>query len=64
MLIAAPLSWYFLKDWLAEFAYRIEFPWWATVVSGLAVMIVAFLTISTQSVRAGLSNPVDAIGNE
>lgn len=64
LLLAAPLTWYLSKDWLAEFAYRIEFPWWTTLLSGLAVMLIAFLTISAQSIRAALSNPVDAIRNE
>ena len=64
MVIATPLTWYFLKDWLADFAYRIEFPWWASIVSGLTVMFIAFLTISAQSVKAAISNPVDAIRNE
>ncbi len=64
MLLATPLCWYFLSDWLTGFAYRIEFPWWATLVSGLAVMILAFFTISAQSVKAALSNPVDAIRDE
>ena len=64
MLLALPLTWYFLSDWLAEFAYRINFPWWTTLVSGLAVMIIAFLTISAQSIKAALGNPVDAIRDE
>ena len=64
MLLATPLTWYFLKDWLADFAYAINFPWWATLVSGLAVMILAFITISAQSIRAALSNPVEAIREE
>jgi putative ABC transport system permease protein len=64
MIIATPLTWLLLKDWLADFAYRIEFPWWATIASGLAVMLIAFLTVSTQSIKAAWSNPVDAIKNE
>jgi len=64
MLLALPVTWYFLKDWLNDFAYRIDFPWWATFVSGLTVMLVAFVTISVQSAKAALSNPVDAIRNE
>ena len=64
MLLATPLTWYFLKDWLADFAYAIDFPWWATFVSGLAVMVLAFITISAQSIRAALSNPVDSIREE
>ena len=64
MLLATPLCWYFLSDWLADFAYRIDFPWWVTLVSGLGVMLLAFFTISVQSVKAALSNPVDAIRDE
>lgn len=64
MILAAPMTWYLLKGWLADFAYRIDFPWWTTVVSGLAVMLIAFITISLQSVKAAISNPVDAIRDE
>ena len=64
MLIAAPMTWYFLKDWLLDFAYSIDFPWWVTIASGLLVMLVAFVTISLQSMKAAMSNPVDAIRNE
>lgn len=64
MILAAPMTWYLLKDWLANFAYSIDFPWWATIVSGLAVMLVAFTTISLQSIKAAVSNPVDAIRDE
>ena len=64
MLIAMPITWYFMKDWLTEFAYGIDFPWGVTVLSGLGVMLLAFLTVSAQSIRAAISNPVDAIRNE
>jgi putative ABC transport system permease protein len=61
MTLAVPMTWYLLKDWLANFAYGIDFPWWTTIASGLAVMLIAFITISLQSVKAAISNPVDAI---
>ncbi len=64
ILIATPLTWYVLKNWLADFAFQISFPWWVTLVSGLAVMVIAFFTISAQSMKAALSNPVDAIRDE
>ena len=64
MLLATPLTWYFLKDWLSNFAYRIDYPWWVTAVSGVSVMLIAFVTISLQSVRAAVANPVDAIKEE
>ncbi|MFK7773630.1 MAG: ABC transporter permease, partial [Saprospiraceae bacterium] len=64
MILAAPMTWYLLKDWLNGFAYGIDFPWWTTIASGLAVMLIAFITISLQSVKAAISNPVDAIRDE
>ncbi len=64
ILLATPLTWYILKNWLNDFAYQISFPWWVTLVSGLAVMLIAFVTISVQSMRAARSNPVDAIRDE
>ena len=64
MILAAPMTWYLLKDWLANFAYGIDFSWWTTIASGLAVMLIAFITISLQSVKAAISNPVDAIRDE
>ena len=64
MLFALPMTWYLLKNWLADFAYQISFPWWVTLVSGLVVMLIAFFTISAQTMKAALSNPVDAIRDE
>ncbi|NND31881.1 MAG: FtsX-like permease family protein [Saprospiraceae bacterium] len=64
LLIATPLTWFLVKDWLAEFAYRIDFPWWVTISSGILVMLIAFLTISSQSLRAATAHPAEAIREE
>ena len=64
LILVTPITWYFVTNWLSDFAYRIDFPWWVTIISGLGVMIIAFFTISSQSIRAALLNPVDAIKNE
>lgn len=64
MLIAVPTTWYFMNDWLYEFAYAIDFPWWTTIFSGIIVILIAFITISVQSLKAAFSNPVDAIRDE
>ena len=64
LLIATPLAWYFMDDWLDTFIYRIDIPWWSFVVSGLAVVLVAFLTLSLQSIKAALANPVDSLRSE
>ena len=63
-LIAAPFSWYFMNDWLNDFAYRIELEWWMFVVAGLAAVVIAFATIGVQSMKAALRNPVAAIKSE
>lgn len=64
ILLALPLSWYSLDLWLSDFPFRIRFPWWLGILSGLAVSAIAFVTIGTQSLRAALSNPVEAIRDE
>ncbi|MPR34786.1 ABC transporter permease [Salmonirosea aquatica] len=63
-LLAAPVAWYFLHDWLQNYAYRIEIPWWIFILSGVLALAVALLTVSFQSVRAALMNPVKSLRSE
>lgn len=63
-VIAIPFSWYFMNDWLNGFAYRIELQWWMFAVAGLAALLIAFVTISFQSAKAALANPITALKNE
>lgn len=63
-LIAAPISWYFINEWLADFAYRIDIQWWVFALSGILAIAVAFLTVSFQSVRAAMANPVNSLRSE
>ena len=64
ILIASPVAWYFMNQWLAEFAYRINMEWWMFVVAGVAAVGIAFLTIGFQSVKAALANPVKSLRSE
>ncbi len=64
LLIAAPLAWYFLDGWLQSYAYHIAMPWWIFAAAGLAAMLVAFLTVSYQSVKAAVVNPVKSLRSE
>lgn len=64
LFIAAPLAYYFMDKWLQDFAYRVEINWWVFVLAGLVAVIVAFTTVSFQSVRAALANPVDSLRGE
>ena len=63
-VIATPLAWYFMREWLSDFAYRTEIQWWIFAVVGLATVAVAFLTVCFQSIRAALANPVKSLRSE
>ena len=64
MVLALPLVWYFMDNWLQDFAFRIDFPYWVPFGVGFGVLILAFLTISSQTLKAALSNPVKALRYE
>ncbi|MEM6320743.1 MAG: ABC transporter permease [Bacteroidota bacterium] len=64
MLLSLPLVWYFMNTWLQDFAYRIDFPWWVPFAVGLGIVLLAFFTISSQTLKAALSNPVKALRYE
>lgn len=63
-IIASPLAWFTMNSWLQDFVYRTEIHWWIfAITAGLAVAI-TLVTVSFQSVKAALSNPVKAIKTE
>lgn len=64
ILIASPIAWYLMNQWLKKFTYRIEVEWWIFAAAGLSVIVLALLTVSIQSLRTALANPVTAIKNE
>ncbi len=64
ILIAVPLSYIFMSKWLQDFAYRIELEGWVFLVASVGAIGLAFLTISFQSVRAALANPVNSLRSE
>ncbi|HKK42528.1 MAG TPA: ABC transporter permease [Bacteroidales bacterium] len=64
ILIAFPIAYFSSYAWLKGFAYRIPIQWWVFIVSGLLIMVIAFLTICTQAVKAALSNPASSIRHE
>lgn len=63
-LLAIPISWYAMNQWLTDFAYRIEIGTEFFVTAGLAAILIAILTVSWQSIRAALANPVDSLRSE
>ena len=64
IILAAPLAYFFMEKWLQHFAYRIDIQWWVFVIAGILAILVAFLTVSFQSVRAALVNPVKSLRSE
>lgn len=64
LFIAIPIGGYFMNSWLEGFAYRTDVSWWVFVIAGLVALSIAFLTVSVQSLKAAISNPVESIRNE
>jgi putative ABC transport system permease protein len=64
LLIATPLAWWAMSRWLEDFAYRIDLEWWVFVLAGVLAIAIALLTVSFQSVKAALMNPVKSLRTE
>ena len=64
LVIASPLAYYLMDQWLADFAYRIDIQWWVFLMAGILAIGVALLTVSFQSVKAALANPVESLRSE
>ncbi|WP_224998672.1 ABC transporter permease [Cesiribacter sp. SM1] len=63
-VIAFPIAWLAMQQWLEDFAYRIDLSLWVFIVAGIVAAVVAFLTISYQAVKAATSNPIHNLRNE
>jgi putative ABC transport system permease protein len=63
-LIAAPLAWKFLNDWLQGYEYRASIPWWSFVVAFVCTLLITLLTISFQAIKAAIANPVKSLRTE
>jgi len=63
VVVSTPLAWWAMHNWLQGFAFRIGIGWWVFGLSALAALVLAFLTVSIQSIRAALGNPVESIRN-
>ncbi|WP_108245682.1 ABC transporter permease [Muricauda brasiliensis] len=64
VFIALPLGWYAMNRWLEDFSYRIDIPWWIFALSALLAVGVALLTVSYQSIKAAIVNPVKSLRTE
>ena len=64
IVIAVPFGWWAMQKWLQGFAYKQDIQWWIFASAGLAAIFIAFITISFQSIKAALSNPVESLRSE
>jgi putative ABC transport system permease protein len=64
LFIASPIAWYFMNQWLQGFAYRIHMSGWVFILAGLTAIIIALLTISYQSIKAAIANPLKSLRTE
>lgn len=63
-VLATPIAWYSLHKWLENFSYRISIGWWIFPVAGIVTLLIALATISFQTIRAALANPVESLRTE
>jgi putative ABC transport system permease protein len=64
MIIAAPLAWYAMNEWLSGFAYKIDFNWLLVVAAGALALVISLITVSYESVKAAKVNPVKSLRTE
>ncbi len=63
-VVASPVAWYIMHNWLQDFAYRINISWWIFFAAGLLAIIIALATISFQAIKAAIANPVKSLRTE
>jgi ABC-type antimicrobial peptide transport system permease subunit len=62
--IATPVAWYFMHQWLQNYAYRINISWWLFAASGALAIVIALITVSFQAIKAAIANPVKSLKTE
>jgi len=64
LMIATPLAWYFMHNWLQHYQYRAGMPWWIFAAAGFGALAITLLTVSYQAIKAALLNPVKSLRSE
>ncbi|MEO1258195.1 MAG: ABC transporter permease [Bacteroidota bacterium] len=64
IVIASPLAWYAMNNWLQGFSYRIDIGWWIFALAGIISLMIALATVGFQSIKAALANPIDSLRSE
>lgn len=63
-LVAIPVAWWGMDSWLQGFAYRIDISWWMFIVSGVLAIFIALITVSYQSMKTAMDNPINSLKEE
>jgi putative ABC transport system permease protein len=64
LVIATPISWWLMTEWLQEYAFRINIEWWVFGISGAVIVLIALLTVCFHAIRAAITNPVKSLRTE
>ena len=63
-LMAAPIAWYFLEEWLQKYEYHTEISYWVFVISSMSALLISILTVSFHAIKAATANPVNSLRSE
>jgi ABC-type antimicrobial peptide transport system permease subunit len=63
-LVAFPVAWWIMHNWLQNYEYRIDISWWIFLAAGVSAILIALITISFQSIKAAIANPVKSLRTE
>jgi putative ABC transport system permease protein len=64
LIIAVPIAWFAMSKWLQDFAYRISIQWWVFIAAAVIALLIAFITVSSQAIKAAIANPVKSLRTE
>lgn len=64
LLLAAPIAWYFMQQWLADFHYRVNIQWWVFPLAALVAVLISLCTVGFQSIKALVKNPIRSLRDE
>ncbi|MGI8950524.1 MAG: ABC transporter permease [Chitinophagaceae bacterium] len=64
LIIAVPVAYYFMYNWMQNYQYRTELSWWLFATTAVGALLITILTISFQSIKAAIANPVKSLRSE
>ena len=63
-IIASPIAWLLMNNWLQDYAYRTTISWWLFLLAGVLTLVIAMITVSLQAIKAAVANPVKSLRTE